>query len=89
MSGINYNGGHCCHFQILLFKIRDCQFRDGLASPLRRKRVLNGGVSGKSWTCRAWARLNSMSSPILRKLVPKSQITGSLLLCNRDFSSLS
>lgn len=89
MSGINYNSGHCCHFQIPLFKIRDCQFRDGLASPLRRKRVLIAGISGKRWTCRARARLNSMSSPILRKLVPQSQITGSLLLCNGNFSSLS
>lgn len=86
MSGINYNGGHCCHFQILLKQIRDCQFRDGLASPLRRKRVLNGGVSGKVGHAEH-KRLNSMSSPSLRKTVLESQMTGSAL-CNRDFLPL-
>lgn len=29
MSGINYNGGHCYYFQIPLFKIVHCPFREG------------------------------------------------------------
>lgn len=80
MSGINYNGGHCCHFQILLFKIMHCQFREGFASLLWRKRVLHG-ISGKNLRQIAWARLNYISCFILRKLISEN-----LFLCNRDFA---
>lgn len=46
-SGMNYNGGYSGPFQILLFKIMTCRFRQGFASLLRRKSILRGGIRGK------------------------------------------
>lgn len=71
MSGINYNGGHCCYFQILLFKIMHCQFREALHLFFGGREYFMA-LSGKNLRQIARARLNNILCFIHRKLISEN-----------------